>query len=62
MRASGWREDANDAWPGILLGAVIAIASAFIADHRGGPTLLVHGVSGAFGRTEPASDQTVGGW
>ena len=27
-------------WPGILLSVVVAIASAFIADHRGGPTLL----------------------
>ena len=27
-------------WPGILLAVVVAIASTFIADTRGGPTLL----------------------
>ena len=30
----------RSAWPGFLLCAVVAIASAFISDHRGGPTLL----------------------
>jgi uncharacterized integral membrane protein (TIGR00698 family) len=35
-----WRKDANRFWPGLLLSVVIAIASTFIADHRGGPTLL----------------------
>ena len=39
-RMSGWRKDFNQWWPGILLSVVIGIASAFIADHRGGPTLL----------------------
>jgi len=38
--ASGWRQSFNQWWPGLLLSIVIAIASAFIADHRGGPTLL----------------------
>ena len=36
----GWRGSAHRHWPGLLLSVVIAIASAFIADHRGGPTLL----------------------
>jgi uncharacterized integral membrane protein (TIGR00698 family) len=27
-------------WPGVLLSCVVAVASVFIADHRGGPTLL----------------------
>jgi len=39
-RDAVWRRGVNDHWPGLLLAAVIAIASAFIADHRGGPTLL----------------------
>src|SRR5215467_11256531 len=39
-RDAVWRRRVNDHWPGLLLAAVIAIASAFIADHRGGPTLL----------------------
>ncbi|HXX86012.1 MAG TPA: putative sulfate exporter family transporter, partial [Casimicrobiaceae bacterium] len=34
------RQSFNQWWPGLLLSIVIAIASAFIADHRGGPTLL----------------------
>ena len=38
--ASGWRREFRHWWPGLLLSVVIAIASAFIADHRGGPTLL----------------------
>src|SRR5215831_15350079 len=38
--ASGWRQSFNQWWPGLLLSVVIAIASIFIADHRGGPTLL----------------------
>lgn len=38
--ASGWRRSFNQWWPGLLLSGVIAIASAFIAEHRGGPTLL----------------------
>jgi uncharacterized integral membrane protein (TIGR00698 family) len=37
---SSWRGNAHRHWPGLLLSVVIAIASAFIADHRGGPTLL----------------------
>ena len=36
----GWRRRAHEHWPGLLLAVVVAIASAFIADHRGGPTLL----------------------
>src|SRR4051812_24945095 len=39
-RAIEWRFDFNRLWPGLLLSGGIAIASAFIADHRGGPTLL----------------------
>jgi uncharacterized integral membrane protein (TIGR00698 family) len=39
-RDAGWRKEVNRFWPGLLLSVVIAIASAFIADHRGGPTLL----------------------
>jgi uncharacterized integral membrane protein (TIGR00698 family) len=39
-RDAGWRKGVNRFWPGLLLSVVIAIASAFIADHRGGPTLL----------------------
>jgi len=35
-----WRKSVSGGWPGLLLSVVIAIASAFIADHRGGPTLL----------------------
>src|SRR5438552_5832180 len=38
--ASGWRREFRHWWPGLLLSVVIAIASAFIADHCGGPTLL----------------------
>jgi uncharacterized integral membrane protein (TIGR00698 family) len=37
---SRWRRGVGNAWPGFLLCAVVAIASAFISDHRGGPTLL----------------------
>ena len=40
LRASRWREPLQRLWPGVLLCVVVAIASAFIADHRGGPTLL----------------------
>ena len=40
VRVSRWREPLNRLWPGVLLCVVVAIASAFIADHRGGPTLL----------------------
>jgi len=36
----GWSRCAREHWPGLLLTAVVATASAFIADHRGGPTLL----------------------
>jgi uncharacterized integral membrane protein (TIGR00698 family) len=35
-----WRSGVGRLWPGVLLSVVVAIASAFIADHRGGPTLL----------------------
>jgi uncharacterized integral membrane protein (TIGR00698 family) len=37
---SGWKDTLHGYWPGLLLAAVIAIASAFVAEHRGGPTLL----------------------
>lgn len=39
-RAIDWRNRMNDCWPGLLLAGIIAIASAFIAENRGGPTLL----------------------
>jgi uncharacterized integral membrane protein (TIGR00698 family) len=39
-RASNWRNDFHLLWPGLLMSGVIAIASTFIAEHRGGPTLL----------------------
>ena len=38
--ASEWRDDFRRLWPGVLLAVVIAIASAFISESRGGPTLL----------------------
>ena len=37
---SGLRNEFQRCWPGLLLACVIAIAAAFIADNRGGPTLL----------------------
>ena len=40
LRALDWRNDFNRLWPGLLMSIVIAIASTFIADTRGGPTLL----------------------
>jgi uncharacterized integral membrane protein (TIGR00698 family) len=39
-RAALWRSGFTDVWPGLLLAAVIAVASTFIAENRGGPTLL----------------------
>ena len=39
-RVSDWRNDFHGCWPGLLMSVVIAIASTFIAEHRGGPTLL----------------------
>jgi uncharacterized integral membrane protein (TIGR00698 family) len=30
----------NELWPGVLLSAVVGVASTFVSDHRGGPTLL----------------------
>ena len=39
-RVADWRNDLLRCWPGLLMSVVIAIASTFIADHRGGPTLL----------------------
>lgn len=39
-RTAQWRGPLLEAWPGLLLAAVIAIASTFIAQQRGGPTLL----------------------
>ena len=38
--APGWRRELGRHAAGILLSVIVAIASAFIADHRGGPTLL----------------------
>lgn len=35
-----WNATLHRYWPGLLLSVVIAIASAFIAEQRGGPTLL----------------------
>jgi len=40
MRLPSLRGDVRRLWPGLLLSAVIAAASTFIADTRGGPTLL----------------------
>lgn len=40
LRFGRWRNIFGRYWPGMLLCVVVAIASAFIADHRGGPTLL----------------------
>src|SRR5438067_12950587 len=40
LRTTDWRNDFNQLWPGLLMSIVIAIASTFIADTRGGPTLL----------------------
>jgi len=37
---AGWRKSLNGRWPGLFLSGVVAVAAAFIADHRGGPTLL----------------------
>ncbi len=35
-----WLDEFQRHWPGILLSIVVAIAATFIADTRGGPTLL----------------------
>ncbi len=46
MRASAaaaalrWRDAMRDPWPGVLLAVVIATAAGFVAENRGGPTLL----------------------
>src|SRR6188508_1997104 len=40
IRWWGLRARCAELWPGVLLSAVIAIASTFIAESRGGPTLL----------------------
>jgi len=37
---SAWLNDARGIWPGVLLAVVVAIAATFIADTRGGPTML----------------------
>lgn len=37
---SPWLNEVRRHWPGILLAVVVAISSTFIADTRGGPTLL----------------------
>ncbi len=37
---SRWRGEFTQGWPGVLMSVVIAVAATFIADHRGGPTLL----------------------
>ncbi len=39
-RAVAFRAELRSAWSGLLLAVVIAIAAAFVAEHRGGPTLL----------------------
>lgn len=39
-RDAFWRRGVNRFGPGLVLSVVIATASTFIADHRGGPTLL----------------------
>ena len=62
-RAANWRNDLHRCWPGLLMSVVIAIASTFIADHRGGPTLLyalllgmaLNSVAGE-GRAKPGVD------
>ena len=40
LLVAGSRGDVHRCWPGLLMSAVIAIAATFIAEHRGGPTLL----------------------
>ena len=40
VRAAQWRGPLLEVWPGLVLAIVIAIASTFIAEQRGGPTLL----------------------
>jgi uncharacterized integral membrane protein (TIGR00698 family) len=40
LPAPRWREAFDRLWPGVLLSIVVAVASAFISEHRGGPTLL----------------------
>jgi len=40
LRAGALRDEAKRSWQGLLLAAVIAIAAAFVAENRGGPTLL----------------------
>jgi uncharacterized integral membrane protein (TIGR00698 family) len=43
MRAlalSGWKQTIGPYWPGLVLAVVVAVASSFIAQNRGGPTLL----------------------
>lgn len=37
---SPWLNEVRRHWPGVLLAIVVAISSTFIADARGGPTLL----------------------
>jgi uncharacterized integral membrane protein (TIGR00698 family) len=39
-RLAGFRSEVRRSWSGLLLAVVIAIAAAFVAEHRGGPTLL----------------------
>jgi len=40
LPALRWKSSFSNLWPGLLLSVVIAIASGFIAENRGGPTLL----------------------
>src|SRR5436309_15929484 len=61
--ASGWRGDFHRCWPGLLMSVVIAVAATFIAEHRGGPTLLYALLLGmalntvaAEGRAKPGVD------
>jgi hypothetical protein len=58
-----WRGTLLDIWPGLVLAVVIAIASTFIAEHRGGPALLYALLMGmalnpiaAEGRAKPGVD------
>ena len=40
LAVTTWKKQLRGIWPGFLLAAVVAIASGFIAENRGGPTLL----------------------
>ena len=64
-RLAHWRGQFDLIWPGLLLSAVIALASVFIAEGRGGPTLhyvLLLGMAlnsiATAGRARPGVDFT----